>query len=135
MAQTKPFYGLNILVWLVQIIVAGLFIMIGAMKLIRPLLEVLTSIPWVADVHSILVRLFGLVDLVGGVGLVLPSVLRIKPHYAYCAAWSLCLVMVLAAVFHLFRGEFAAIPVNIFLFALLYFIGWARYKKVPIGVA
>ncbi len=135
MTQTNSFNGLNILTWLIQIAVAGLFIMAGAIKLTQPLAEVSANIPWAADVPSIFVRIIGLVDLIGGLGLLLPSVLRIQPHYAYCAAWSLCFVMLLAVVFHLIRGEFAAIAVNLILLALLYFIGWARYKKVPIGIS
>lgn len=123
----------QILVWMVQVLVALVFIYAGYIKLIQPISELSNTIPWTADVYTWFVRFIGLVDLIGGLGLLLPSVLRIQPHYAYCAAWSLCGVMILAMAFHLFRGEYDGIAVNVVLFGMLYFIGWARYKKFPIG--
>lgn len=132
MTKSTSNIGINILVWIAQTAVAAVFFMAGYMKLLTPINELASVIPWVQDTPEIIVRIIGIADLIGGVGLLLPSLFKIKVHYAYCAAWSLCIVMVLAAIFHLIRGEFVVIPINLILFVLLYFIGWGRYKKVPI---
>lgn len=133
MTKTTSNSILNIMVWIVQIALAAVFLMAGYMKLFSPIEELSAVIPWVQDTPKIFVRLIGAVDFIGGAAVLLPSLFKKKVHYAYCAAWSLCIVMVLATVFHLIRGEFEAIPITLILFGLLYFVGWGRYKKVPIG--
>lgn len=133
MTKSTSNKGLNIIVWMVQLALAAVFLMAGYMKLFTPIQELSSFLPWVEEVPNILVKFIGLTELIGGIGVFLPSLFKNKAHYAYCAAWSLCFVMILAMIFHLFRGEFAAIPVNLILFALLYFVGWGRHKKVPIG--
>lgn len=132
MKTIKKNIGLNILTWILQILVASVFFLVGYLKLTQPIETLATNISWSADVPSILVRLLGIIELIGATGLLFPSLLRINPHYAYCAAWSLCFVMLLAMLFHLFRLEFMEISITILLFSLLYFIGWARHKQVPI---
>ena len=56
------------------------------------------SLPWVTEVSSGLVRFIGISELLGGLGLLLPYIFRLKPFLTVWAALGLAAVMVLAAV-------------------------------------
>lgn len=83
-------------------------------------------------VPAALVKFIGISELLGGLGLLLPSILRIKPSLTVTAAYGLVLVMILAALFHGYRGEFPAIGVNVVIIALAAFVAWGRSKKMVI---
>ena len=87
--------------------------------------------PWVAELPN-LVRFIGISELLGGIGVLLPAILRIKPMLTPLAALGLVVVQIFAAIFHLSRGEMSALPINFFLMALAAFVLWGRYRKLPI---
>jgi uncharacterized membrane protein YphA (DoxX/SURF4 family) len=124
--------GLNIVLALVQIVLAFAFGAAGLMKLTQPIEALSASMPWVSAVPSALVRFIGLAELAGALGLILPWLTRIKPQLISLAAIGLILVMVLASAFHLSRGEAGAVPVNVVLAALAAFVAWGRSKAAPI---
>ena len=124
--------GLNIVLALVQIVLAFAFGAAGLMKLTQPIEALAASMPWVSAVPSALVRSIGLAELAGALGLILPWLTRIKPQLISLAAIGLILVMVLASAFHLSRGEAGAVPVNVVLAALAAFVAWGRSKAAPI---
>lgn len=121
----------NIILWVAQVIVAGMFLMAGLMKIATPLEELSKMMPLAKDA-PVLLRFIGLSELAGGLGLLLPSVLKIKPWLTTWAAAALGLVMVLATIYHISRGEFSSIGINIILAALAILIVWGRSIKVPI---
>jgi hypothetical protein len=90
-------------------------------------------LPWATEVPAAMVRFIGLSELLGGLGLLLPSILRIKPQLTPWAAIGLVAVQVLAAIFHLSRGESGVIGVNVLFIALAAFVAWGRMKKAPIS--
>ncbi|PSR56159.1 hypothetical protein AHMF7605_22960 [Adhaeribacter arboris] len=130
--NTKSSKGLHIVLWILQVALAGMFIMAGFMKLTTPVEQLGTQMAWVKDVSAGLVRFIGASELLGGLGLVLPSLLRIKPWLTPLAAIGLALIMFLAAIFHISRGETGALGINFILAALAIFIAWGRSKKAPI---
>jgi len=68
----------------------------------------------------------------GALGLILPAVTRIRPKLTAAAGLGLVTVMVLAAAFHLSRGEAQVLPLNLTLGALAAFVAWGRSRKAPI---
>jgi len=124
--------GMNIGLWVVQVLLGAMFLMAGAMKTAQPIEALVESLPWVTTVPAALVKFIGISEVLGGLGLLLPSLLRIKPSLTVMAAYGLILVMILAALFHGSRGEFSAIGMNVVLIAMAYFVAWGRSKKVPI---
>jgi len=132
MTSVKKSKSWNIILWAAQGLIAAMFLMAGSMKLTQPIAELATSLPWVKEVPEMLVRLIGLSEVLGGLGLILPAALRIRPKLTNLAAIGLIVVMVLALVFHLSRGEYEAAPVNIILMGILGLIAWGRNKKAPI---
>lgn len=124
---------LRIGIWLAQFVAAGLFCMSGIMKLTTPIPELSVMMPWTGELSPTFVRLIGLVDLAGGLGLILPSLTRILPPLTVIAALCCIVLQILAAGFHSFRGEFAVLPLNALLLGLAIFIFWGRAKQAPIA--
>lgn len=128
MKQSKR---LHIALWVAQGLLAAAFIMAGFMKITAPIDELAANgMSFVTSFSEGMVRFIGISEVLGGIGLILPALLRIKPILTPIAAIGLATVMVLAAVYHITHNE-PPIP-NIILFALASFIAWGRIKKVPI---
>ncbi len=120
---------LNIALWVVQLLLAAMFIMAGASKLFQPISELAKTLPWVTDVPEAIIRFIGISELLGGLGLLLPSILRIKPVLTPYAAIGLTTIMLLASIFHISRGENSVIGINLVIMALSLFVAWGRMKK------
>mgnify|MGYP003676877929 FL=1 len=123
---------MNILLWIAQGLLGALFIMVGLMKTFQPIEEIAKSLPWVAEYSSSLVRFIGISELLGGIGLLLPSILKVQPKLTVWAAYGLTLVMILAAIFHISRGEYSGVIANLIIGLVAAFIAWGRSKKVII---
>jgi len=123
---------MNISLWIAQGLMVAMFIMAGVSKSFQPIEALAESMPWVNDVSSSLVRFIGVSELLGGIGIILPAILRIKPKLTVSAALGLVAVMIMAAGFHAMRGEYSAIGANAVFIAILAFVTWGRSKKAPI---
>lgn len=88
--------------------------------------------PAMADLSPSTVKLTGLAETLGALGLILPAATGIAPVLTPIAASALAVVMLLAAVTHARRREPSAIAVNAVLFALLGVVAWARFGPVAI---
>lgn len=64
---------MNIALWVVQALLAIAFLMAGFQHGFQPLDKLANSIRWVRDVPPALVRLIGVSELLGGIGIVLPA--------------------------------------------------------------
>jgi hypothetical protein len=90
------------------------------------------AVAWYAAVPQPLIVFIGVCEVLGGVGLILPAITRVKPKLTAFAAAGLALTMILAAGFHLMRGEFALVPANLVLGAVAAFIAVGRSNHRPI---
>ncbi|MEH1129767.1 DoxX family protein [Micromonospora sp. CPCC 206061] len=84
------------------------------------------AVAWYAAVPQPLIVFIGVCEVLGGIGLILPAITRVKPKLTPLAAAGLALTMVLAAGFHLVRGEYALMPANLVLAAVAAFIAVGR---------
>lgn len=126
--SNKPW---SIALWAAQMVLAAMFGLAGAMKTFTPMDKLAQMLPWVASVPA-LARFIGIAELAGAIGLVAPAATRIAPMLTPMAALGLLVVMVLAAGFHVLRGELHAVPVNVVLGSLAAFVAWGRLRKLPI---
>ncbi len=117
--------------WIAQVLAGGLFLATGLMKMFTPIAELVQIVPLAEDMPW-LVRFIGVSELAGGLGLLLPAALRIRPQLTVLAAIALGVVMVLAVVYHLSRGEYSAIGGSLVLGILTAVIAWGRWYKAPI---
>ena len=131
--QQQRSKALHITLWIAQVILAAMFLMSGFMKLSQPIDQLSKMLPWAAQVPEALVRFIGVAEVLGAVGLILPSLLRIQPKLTPIAAVGLALVMLFAVIFHISRGETPMIGMNFVLIAIAAFIAWGRFKKAPIA--
>ena len=120
---------MRIAIWIAQIALTGIFLFAGFMKAFQPVEFLHANMPWSVDTPLWVARLAGYAEIVGAIGVILPAVSRIKPILSPIAAAGLGLVMALATILHLSRGE---LPIPIILLALAAFVAYARWKIAPI---
>jgi len=128
----KPARGIGISLWIAQSLLALVFGFAGTMKLLTPIDELAKNAAWIKD-SAFLIRFIGTSELAGALGMLLPSLSRIKPKLTSLAAVGLFVIMVLATGFHLTRGETKVIPMTLLLGALAAFVAWGRFRKAPIA--
>jgi len=131
-AQPSASKALHIALWVVQVVLGLMFLAGGTMKATQPIPELAVKMVWASDIPEALVRFIGVSEILGGLGLVLPAATRIKPMLTPLAGLGLAVIMLLAALFHLVRAEFAGIVMNVVLGGLAVFVAWGRGKKAPI---
>jgi uncharacterized membrane protein YphA (DoxX/SURF4 family) len=125
--SSSPRGGLHIGLWVVQALLAFAFVAAGAMKLLTPPDELLAQgMTWVSRFPSGFSRFVGLVELLGGIGLVAPAATRIAPVLTPAAAGGLVLTMAVAALDHLRAGELMMAPPSVVLGSLSLFVLWGR---------
>lgn len=126
MSETqKPGKALNIALWITQLLLAATMIWAACMKLFKPAEELALMWPWTAE-HPSLVKITGVIDLLGALGLVLPMLLNKARRITQYTAFAIIVLMVAASVFHISRGEAEAIGLNIFFALLAAFVAWGR---------
>ena len=124
---------MNVVLWIVQALLAATFGMGGYGKAAMPIAEIAARVPWASAVSPGLMRFIGIAELAGALGLILPAATRVLPKLTPLAAAGLLLIMVLAAGFHIQRGETGLLAVNVVLGALAALVAWGRWKKAPIA--
>ena len=117
---------MNIILWIIQVLLAVTFIWAAYMKLFAPTEDLNKMWPWTTG-NETLVKLTGVLDLLAGAGLVLPAFLRIQPKLTVYTAYATVVLMIAAGVFHISRGEASQIGFNIFSHQ---FFGQAHPKKI-----
>lgn len=125
--------GWNVGIWVVQALLALVFVTIGVL---RTTLSVDTlvdmGVVYADDLPLPLLRFIGVVELLGGLGVIVPALSRVKPMLTPLAATGLALLMVLASVFHATRSEWEVLPTVLLLATLAAFVIWGRTRKVRI---
>lgn len=124
---------MNIFLWIVQILLAIAFLMAGGMKLFTPHDALAAQMAWVNHAPAFAPKLIGTLEVFGALGLVLPSLLRIKPLLTPLAAVGLCLLMVGAFVTHLLLGEISMSAPSLIMGLLSAFVAWGRHKYLPVA--
>ncbi len=131
MFEEKGAKWLNAVLWFVQSLLAVAFGMAGAMKVSMPVEQLAANgMTFVNDYSSMFVRFIGVSELLGAVGLILPSILRIKPILTPIAASGIAVIMVLAASYHIMHNE-PFMPTIVFL-VMAVFVAWGRFKGAAI---
>jgi uncharacterized membrane protein YphA (DoxX/SURF4 family) len=130
---------MNTALWTAQVLWGVFFSLNGFGKVLcyKPALwnQALQEVPWFSAVPQDLFIFIGVCEFLGGIGLILPAMTGIKPKLTPFAAFGLTLVMVLAAVFHIARGEYNFVPVNLVLGGVPAFIAYGRLFVRPIASA
>jgi hypothetical protein len=122
---------MNTLLWIAQIVLAGVFLFTGFSKIFAygKVVKVLearskTGLVGMSRTQAVLL---GLLEIAGAVGVLVP--VDLWPPYVFLrlATAGLALLMVVTGIYHLVRQESAAPDVSLFLLALFVIVGrWPR---------
>ncbi|MDN3242653.1 DoxX family protein [Glycomyces tritici] len=118
---------MNVLLWILQIMLAAAFLLAGTMKATQPKDKLAPKMAWVNDFSTGTVKLVGITQLAAALGLVLPALTGIAVILTPLAAVGLGLIMVLAAIYHLRKREYSSIPVNVVILVLAGIVAWGRF--------
>ena len=115
--------------WIVQALLALLFLFAGVSKHFMPIEEMTKDI----QMPGAFLRFIAVVEILGALGLILPSLLRIRPGLTPLAAAGLVIIMIGATVVSLMIGTvvMALMPLVVGLLAAL--VAYGRWKLAPIG--
>jgi uncharacterized membrane protein YphA (DoxX/SURF4 family) len=121
---------MGIALWVVQVLLAGAFLVSGATKLSQPKEKLLKNWAWVEDSSQGSVRIICALEVLGAIGIVVPALTGIVPSLTPLAALGLVLTMIGAALTHLRRSEYSVITVPAVLLILAAFVAYGRFFVV-----
>ena len=81
---------MNILLWILQVLLALLFLFAGAMKFVMSVDQMNSQAP--VPLPGLFIHFIGVCEILGGLGLILPMLLRIKPKLTPLAAVGLAII-------------------------------------------
>jgi uncharacterized membrane protein YphA (DoxX/SURF4 family) len=117
---------MEIALWIVAAIVALFYVMAGGMKTFNTV-KFSEKAPWAQRAGVPLVRVVGILELLGAVGIVLPQLTGIgAPLLTILAAGALTLVQIVAIGIHIAEKSFASLPINIAFVILPLFVFLGR---------
>ena len=122
---------MNIALWIVQGLLAALFLFAGGIKLVMPIEEMLKQMPVALPVW--LVQLTGIFEVLGAIGLILPWLLRIRPGLTPLAAAGLVIVMIGATAYNLAAGDIASALMTVVIGILAAFVAYGRWRLTPLS--
>ena len=115
--------------WIVQGLLAALFLFAGGMKLVLPIEQMTGPMP--LPFPGWFLRFIGVAEALGGLGLILPGLLRIRPGLTPLAAAGLVIIMIGATVITLMGGQVAPALIPLFVGLLAVFVAYGRWRLAP----
>jgi uncharacterized membrane protein YphA (DoxX/SURF4 family) len=123
---------MNLALWIIAIVLAVGFAASGLMKIVRSKEQLVASgFGWAQDVSPTTIRLIGVAEILGAIGLIVPAATHIAPILVPLAAVGLALVMVGAAAMHARRKEAPMVAINAVLLGLAIVVAWGRFGPYP----
>ncbi len=124
---------MNIALWVIQALLALVFLGAGIRKVSQPIDKLKKDMSWVEGSSPAIVRLVGILEILGGLGLILPAATRILPWLTPVAAIGLALTMIGAIIVHLRRKEASRLSIPVVLLILALIIVYGRFVLLPIA--
>ena len=113
--------------WIVQGLLALLFLFAGGMKLVMPLEKLAGPI----QLPGAFLRFIGVAEVLGAIGLILPGLLRIRPGLTALAAAGLVIIMIGASALTLASGDVAMALIPLVVGLLSAFVAYGRWRRAP----
>src|SRR5262245_17277 len=118
---------MNIALWIVQILLALIFLFAGGMKLILPIEEMTKDVA----MPGLFLRFIGVCEVLGGIGVVLPWLLRIRPGLTPLAAVGLVIIMIGAVITTVVTMSIVMAIVPFIVGVLAAFVAYGRWRITP----
>lgn len=120
---------MNILLWVLQVLLAVAYVAHGILFL-NPPAEMVQAMN--ESIPPALRLFIGAAEVLAAIGLVLPGLTRIQPWLTAAAVAGLMIVMVSATGLHAYRGEGSSALTTAVLFVVITFVAYMRWKVKPI---
>ena len=120
---------MNTLLWILQALLGALFVFAGGIKLVTPVEEMMKQMP--IGLPGWFVLFTGVVELLGGIGLILPRLLGIRPGLTPLAAAGLVIVMIGATVYTLAAGLIGSALMPLVVGVLCAYVAYGRWRLAP----
>jgi uncharacterized membrane protein YphA (DoxX/SURF4 family) len=120
---------MNVVLWIAQALLAVIFLFAGGMKLVMPIEELTAQMP----MPGMLVRLIGVVEVLGGLGVILPWLTGIRPGLTPLAAAGLVIIMIGATVVTLMIADMAMALIPMVVGLLAGFVAYGRWRLTAPG--
>ncbi len=118
----------NIIAWVLQSIISIAFLMAGGMKLATPYPEYVEMMPYASDFSSNSIKLIGILEILGVIGLNLPLLIRKLRIFSLLSALGLAGTMIGAIQVHFTRSE--PFTFQIALLLILLIIAILRFNQL-----
>jgi uncharacterized membrane protein YphA (DoxX/SURF4 family) len=122
---------MNILLWIIQVLLALEFLFSGAMKFLMSVAEMNAQAPVVLP--GWFIHFIGVCEILGGIGLILPALLRIKPGLTPLAAAGLAIITAGATVITLMGPMKGLALVPLVTCVLCFVVAYGRWRLRPIA--
>ena len=119
---------MNKLLWVVQALLALLFLFAGGVKLVMSAVDLTAQTP----LPAAFLRFIGVMEILGGVGLVLPGILRIRTELTPLAAAGLVVIMIGAVVVTARTMGLAMAALPFVTGGLASFVAYGRWRLAPL---
>jgi uncharacterized membrane protein YphA (DoxX/SURF4 family) len=118
---------MSITLWILQVLLALVFLLVGGSKVVLPMDQLTQQLP----LPALWVRSIGMLEVLGGVGLVLPGVLRTLVGLTPLAAAGLSVEMVVAAMFSMSVFGVGTVAMPLVLAVLCACVAYGRWRLAP----
>ena len=120
---------MNVLLWVLQALLAVAFLAHGWLFLLPPaeMVDLMNAV--IPPAFRILI---GVAEVLAAVGLTVPGITRVMPWLIPWAAAGLMIVMLGATLLHGMRGEVGSAITTAILFIVATFVAYMRWKVNPI---
>jgi uncharacterized membrane protein YphA (DoxX/SURF4 family) len=118
---------MNVALWIVQGVLAALFLLAGGAKLVLPLDQMTGPVA----LPGWFLRFIGVAEVLGALGLILPGLLRIRPGLTPLAAAGLVIIMIGATIIMWAAGMVAVALLNVVVAVLAAFVAYGRWRLAP----
>jgi uncharacterized membrane protein YphA (DoxX/SURF4 family) len=126
-AMDQPGRKLNVLLWVLQVLLALLFMFAGVMKFVMPVEEMTKQIA----LPGWFLHFIGASEILGAIALILPGILRLRAGLTALAAAALVIIMIGATAVNLKTGQRGAALITVVVGLLLAFVAYNRRRMAP----
>ena len=116
--------------WTIQVLLGLLFLFSGGMKFVMSVAEMTKDMP---SMPGWFLHFIGVMEILGGLGLTLPSLLRIRPGLTPLAAAGLVIIMIGATVITFSTMGTGAAALPLIVGVLCAFVAYGRWRLAPLS--
>ncbi len=127
LSTNPPDRKTNVVLWILQVLLAVLFMFAGVMKFVMPIEEMTKQIA----LPGLFLHFIGVAEILGAIGLILPGILRIRTGLTPLAAAALVVIMIGATVVNLMTGQQGGALTTVVVGLLLALVAYRRWRVTP----